>query len=106
VGSSHRFVIFLDGVLPGHDEQLPGGVQHGAQLGPSDLGCLDELVIGALAISHANRPETALVPGRRSRDTVTDRAPGRVAALASSFSRTCRKRHLGDKRYEKATSFL
>jgi hypothetical protein len=41
--------------------------------------------------------------GRRTRDTVTDSAPGH-AVTPVTFSRTCRKRHLGDKRSEKATS--
>jgi len=45
------------------------------------------------------------MPGRHSRDTVTGPAPGH-AATPANFSRTCRKRHFGDKRYEKATSLM
>ncbi len=64
-------------------------------------GRLGELAIGP-AIPHADPAGTALMPRRHSRDTATGPEPGH-AATPVKFSQTCRKRHLGDKRYEKAT---
>src|SRR5262249_20167696 len=67
-------------------------------------GRLGELAIGP-AIPHADPVGTTLTLRRHNHDAVTGPAPGH-ATTPVTFSRTCRKRHSGDERHEKATSAM
>ena len=69
-----------------------GGVQHGAQLGPGDPGSSQRT--RHRPCDTARQPiGRVLMPGWRSRDAVTDPAPGNTATPVT-FSRTCRKRDI------------
>src|SRR5271166_5789052 len=57
-GFSRRFVIFLGGLLPGGGEQLPGGVQEGAEFG------LGEAVVDGAALRPAGDQAGLLEPGQ------------------------------------------
>jgi len=102
-GFSHRFVVFLGGLLPGRGEQLPGRLQQGAQFGLGEV-VVDRAALGPAgdqagflefdqvggdvgpgSIIRAGKP-SKLIPARclpMARDHTTDRPRRAVEGLAA-----------------------